>query len=297
MTVKRIILLSFLSFVSLINYAQDKSFFVEEAGDTVKCEITRISTAYLFYSIDGVRSRIELENVKFHSGLSQTEKVVIPKDSVSFFTKIPENKESNEEVFERLAGISNNQRMRVAINLGGGYRVAQASGDIPKSYTDQLRLGFQYSTKFQYFGRKDVGFGLEYHQFFNKTKDNLPQVGDISDNIKISYLGVSSVRRKQESDQGNRSYLEIGLGAVFYQDKAEVNHQPLLIEGTTFGINVQYGYDIVISESMSIGLDVGFLLASLYSIEVNGTTVTAQNQDDGESLSRINLGLGFRFSK
>ncbi len=274
-----------------MSYGQS-SFFVNTAGDTVNCKITRLTNGYLFYTIEGVRSRIEMERVQFHTGLTQDTSAKIQMDSL-----LIQREEPRLGSIEQEEEYPKPQRIRIAANIGGGYRVARSGNDLPRSYVNQLRKGLQYNVKAQYFSRNDIGFGAELHQFFNKAEENIPMVGDVSSDITISYYGLSYIQRGLFSDNENRSYIEAGFGLVIYEDDGTLDGQPVLIEGSTFGITLQYGYDVVISETMSVGFEVGVLLASLSSIDVNGTTMTAQNPEDGESLTRINFSMGLRFSK
>lgn len=285
-------------FLLSTSYAQEKDFFVKTSGDTVQCTINRVSDDYLFYSIANTRTRIEMEQVATYS-ISEQDVRETPMNQDAIYDAKESFEEQNQN--RRLIEAYTNQysekskSLRMTMNGGAGLRIARASDDLPKKYINQLRWGFNYSAKFQAFDRSDRGFGIEFNQFLNTTHEKIPQIGDVKDDISISYFGISYLERQKMAN--NVGYVDFGLGVLFYKNNQTIDGFPILIEGFTLGVTIQYSYDIAISESFNLSLNSGIIAGKLTSVEINGATYTTQNPEDGEGLVRINAGLGLSFTK
>ncbi|MFK7951930.1 MAG: hypothetical protein AB8B73_03720 [Ekhidna sp.] len=283
--------IKFLLFVGLlafttIGYGQEGSYFVKASGDTITCEITRITSDFLFYKLGETRSRVELtEVVYFHKPDGENEE--------SKKESFPKENESDQQLLDSYQEVGTHERIRLITNVGIGYRTGRAAPSIPKDYMRQLRLGSDFDMRLQVFERNN-GLGLEYNQFSSISEGSIPGFGYVIENITISYYGLSWIFRKME-ENGNIGYASFGLGALFYENEGFTDGQELMMSGATIGLRINYDYSITINKFIAVGLNFGAILGTLTQIEINGNPYTVQNPEDAENISRINLGAGIRF--
>ena len=70
--------------------------------------------------------------------------------------------------------------------------------------------------------------------------------------------------------------------------------------GSTLGISFDIGYDIGLSENLSLGFQLSVLSGTLFEYDWNdGSTTETINLEEGEyeSLNRIDFSVGLRFGK
>jgi hypothetical protein len=123
--------------------------------------------------------------------------------------------------------------------------------------------------------------------------------GKMSDDLSISFIGPVFSTRLLDQHKRNAFISNISIGYMgYYNDKLLID--PVKMTGSTLGVSVDFGYDIRISEKVSLGIQLSLVSGSLseYSWDDGITKKTIELEPgEFESLNRIDLSLGLRFGR
>ena len=93
--------------------------------------------------------------------------------------------------------------------------------------------------------------------------------------------------------------MNLSLGYMGYSnDKVIIDKYKMT--GSTMGLSFDIGYDIGLSEKLSLGFQLSFLSGTLFEYDWNdGSTTETIDLEEGEyeSLNRIDCSVGLRFGK
>ena len=93
--------------------------------------------------------------------------------------------------------------------------------------------------------------------------------------------------------------MNLSLGYMGYSnDKVIIDKYKMT--GSTMGLSFDVGYDIGLSENLSLGFQISFLTGTLFEYDWNDGTKTETiklEKGEYESLNRIDFSVGLRFSK
>lgn len=200
-------------------------------------------------------------------------------------------------------------KFRAAASFGWSYLTAKLSDNIPsdfEQYARELKSGYHYGVELTYYFNKLHGVGFTYNVFRTANSiDNIyvtipngpTQYGEMSDDIKVDFIGPVYSLRSYNGVNNNSLLLNIGLGYLGYNNDAKVISD-ININGSTLGLCWEIGYDIGISENMTIGFQFSYLTGTLTELKVsNGiqTETIKLEPENYESLNRIDLSVGLRF--
>lgn len=274
-------------------YAQD--LIVTNEGDSLNCKITSVKSDRIYFTFkhkNEVRNTLLfLNKVRYHqvNYYSNTE---VPVSKIPVGTGYP--------------------NFRLAINAGLAYRTAKIADNVPsdfKSYMKDLKSGVSYSADISYFFSEQLGFGLKYALFKSKNSvsnvmvtfpDGSSEIGSMSDNISNSFFGPIFTTRLLNGSKNNAFIMSLGLGYMGYTNKSTLASSNYTIKSSTMGLCWDIGYDVGLSKNMSLGFQLSMYLGTLTKYEISDgvTTRTVKLEEDSyESLSRIDLTIGLRFSK
>lgn len=273
---------------------QAQDLIITNEGDSLNCKITKIKSDNIYFIFkykDEIRSTLlPLGQVKYHQyNYYQT-------------SEVPANKVVGNEIYPHF---------RAAINGGWSYRVAKLADNIPsdfEQYMKDLKSGYHYGLDLSYFFSEQLGFGFKYYYYKSKNEiDNvyvtLPngstQYGKMSDDISINFIGPFFSTRLLDSNKKNGFLLNLGIGYMGYTDKA-VLISDLTIKGSTLGLCWDIGYDIGLSENLSLGFQLSYMIGTLTQYDLSDGVHTEKvklEKDKYESLSRIDLSIGLRIIK
>lgn len=278
------------SFENLL--AQD--LIVTNEGDSINCKITKVKTDNIYFTFkhkEEIRSTLlPVSSVKTHQfEYYQT-------------SEVPEYK---------VVGYEDYQKFRIAINGGYSYQTAKVSENVPadfKDYVKELKSGYHIGGDLSYYFTEPLGFGIKYYLY--KTSNNLDNIyvednngnrtyGKMSDDLTISFIGPSFSTRLLNHDKSNAFLLNLSLGYMGYKNN-KVIVDDYIMTGSTMGLALDIGYDIGLSENLSLGFQVSFLSGTLFEYDWNdGSTTETIDLEEGEyeSLNRIDFSVGLRFSK
>jgi hypothetical protein len=205
-------------------------------------------------------------------------------------------------------------RFRIALGGGFGYRLAAVSSLITdeflRNHIKKLKLGYQFNLDASGYFNSHIGLGVKAN-VFKASHEELdvvmiePQtgavikIGEMSDNTTTLFVSPAFFARFIGGRSGNALVMSAGIGYIHYWDNA-VFGAPYLLEGGTLGLSYDIGYDFRLNEFLLIGLQGGFTLGTLskYRQTSGGQTVTVTlDENSQESLFRMDLSVGLRFSK
>ncbi|MEC3878639.1 hypothetical protein [Parapedobacter sp. 10938] len=195
-------------------------------------------------------------------------------------------------------------RWQVSLSGGYGYRPAKLNANVPSefvSYAKKLKSGWVLDGTAYYFLNPKLGLGLHANRFAssNSIADvyvtdvyGNTQYGTMSDNISITFVGPGAVFRQTFSD-GNTFLAGASLGYVGYLNRFEIITTQR-IKGATAGYIAHVGYDIRLSDHLSIGAKIAATTGILGRFTVDGNEMELDDENK-ENLGHIDIALGIRF--
>jgi hypothetical protein len=274
-------------------YAQD--LIVTQEGDSINCKITKVKTDNIYFTFkhkDEIRSTLlRRTDVKTHQ--------------FDYYTK-------SEVPTEKIIGQRNNnyQHFRFAANAGYSYRVAKINENTPsdfREYTKKLKSGYHLGADVAYYFTEPLGVGLKaYVSKASNSVDNIyiqdiygnTSYGKMSDDITITFIGPTFSTRLINAYKSNAAMFNFSLGYMGYlNDNVVVKNYK--ITGSTIGLALDAGYDIGLTDNLSLGFQISIITGVMTQYDINdGSTVQHfKMKDNYESLNRIDLSVGLRFGK
>lgn len=273
--------------------AQD--LIVTNEGDSINCKITKVKTDNIYFTFK--------HKEEFRSTL-------LPMSNVR--THQFEYYQTSEVPAEKIVGYENYQRFRIAINGGYSYMPAKISENTPsdfKDYAKELKSGYHFGFDASYYFTEPLGFGVKYFVF--KSKNSLDNIyaedidgnrryGKMSDDITISFIGPTFSTRLLNSDKTNAFILGLSIGYIGYTNNY-VLIDDFEMTGSTAGFVFEIGYDIGLSENVSLGFQISSIAGNLFEYKisdgVNTETVKLDSDEDELiSTSHIDFSVGLRIN-
>jgi hypothetical protein len=289
---RKLLILAVLIFVSNSIFSQD--LIVTNEGDSINCKITKVKTDNIYFTFkhkDEIRSTLlPISSIKtYQFDYFQTSEV--PKDKV--------------------VGYENYQHFRIALNGGYSYQTAKVAESVPsdfKDYISELKSGYHFGGDLTYYFTEPLGFGFKYYllkssnsldNIYLEDTDGNRTYGKMSDDLTISFVGPTFSTRLLSHDKKNALLMNLSLGYIGYSnDKIIIDEYKMT--GSTMGLSFDIGYDIGLSENLSLGFQISFLSGTLFEYDWNdGSKTETIDLEEGEyeSLNRIDFSVGLRFSK
>ena len=277
----------------------------------------KIADTDLFKVIPGEKALIILENGREVECILKSEDdtnvyVCIYRKSNKVDTHISKEKIKSIILPKQKTNLDNDyQALRIAINGGYSYVLAEVSEAVPddfKDYVNELKSGYHFGGDFTYYFSQPLGIGFRYYLF--KTSNSMNDIyvedasghktfGVMSDDLTISYIGPMFSLRYLSPYNKNTFFTNFSLGYMSYSNKRVVVYNYKLT-GSTFGVALDIGYDIGLSRNFSLGLQLSLNAGALVKYELDDGTTTKKielEKDEYESLNRIDLSVGLRFGK
>lgn len=282
------------AFILLANsiYAQD--LIVTNKGDSINCRITKVKTDKIYFTF------------KHNNEIRST---LIPMIDVSNHQF--DYYQTSEVPKEKIVNHKNYQQFKFAINGGYSYQTARVGGNVPsdfKNYVKQLKSGYHFASDLTYYISEPLGFGLKYLLFRSSNSlDNIyrddlngnREYGKMSDDLKIWFFGPTFSTRLLSHDKSNAFNINLSLGYMGYSNN-KVIVDKYKMTGSTIGFSYDIGYDFGLSENLSLGFQVSYLSGNLFEYDWNDGIITKTielEEDQFESLNRLDFSIGLRFSK
>ena len=285
---------SFLILSILVLYYSGESLaqdlIVTTQGDSINAEIVKVTEDYIQYVyMDGKR----------------VVRVKSPKSDIKSFRYIFYSKQRTVDYTFDL----NNIDFRLAFTGSASWGLdgpPEDANQFFKDYTRKVNSGWAYKLDFNYFLRdKRIGIGATFENFitqakinnvtFTNTETGESRVGELSDDVRISYIGPLFVYHIDTRKDNFTAFLGAGAGAVFYRNEF-IRIDELFASGSTFGFHLSASADFTLTNNFLLGFELSANLASLqsYTIDDGNDIITITEPND---VSRISLSVGLRFTK
>lgn len=208
---------------------------------------------------------------------------------------------------------SNQSSFIIKASFGPSFRMAKSPSNLPnylKDYVSDLKSGMSYDfSGYFLLNKSHNALGLKYNSFNSKASigpidlvapNGQTGVGTTSDNITMSFIGLSyGYFEIVDKEKGGFDF-EMALGLISYKNKSNILGA-YDITGSALGIVGSIGYDIKLIEGMYVEPKLGYTMGTISQFDVTGEngfkgTLKLAN-DTKESLFRIDLsvGLNYRF--
>ena len=266
-------------------------YVVMKDGDTIPCIVMDKTNNHIgfVYERNGVR--------RFS--------VISTNDLQSFYINDPVEMTHRKEESQK-------KEFNVQIALNGGYafRTAPFPKDMSNDYKEYLKKlshGLDLGASVRLNLSRGLTLGLHYDRFSKGLQatgyayDNEGNYyeGTISNWHTITFVGTS-LGMLSSSSRNQKHFLnvELLLGYLGYEDKAEEFDQSYTLSGRTLGYGIGFGYDYKITKSIALGAEVSYIGGALSKVRYFDGVHPVQTIDLGKSkegLQRINLKAGIRF--
>jgi hypothetical protein len=288
---KKIIFILFALTLPATIFSQD--LIITDMGDSINCRINKIDDENIYFSL-GYKGR------KRNTMMSLE---LVKKYEYGYF----DNKETS---FSNITWYSGYKRTRTAFNFGWSYRTAQVENGLEtliERYFRELRTGFHISSDLNYYFTEYFGIGLKYSFFKSSNEmenvrvtfeDGTEKIGKIKDDISIHFIGPSFNIRLLSGNRRNAFYSGFSAGYVRYINDCLIVDKYFL-KGKTIGFSGDLGFDLGLSENVSLGLVISYTLGTLKEYEVDDGTyrvIYEMKAEDYDNLSRIDMSAGLRIN-
>lgn len=267
-------------FFSFNLFGQD--LIVTNQGDSLNCTITKKDKGFVYFVYRQPDNAVKRTLLPVNN-IRSVQEGDYPKPPMPFFTP-------------RLTDYS---KWRFGAHGGYSYRMAKISDQIPSQYKDyirKLKSGFVIGGDVHYFTSEVLGFGLKCN--LNKYKSNLSP--DFKDNVSLNYIAASMLNRVALRDKKSSILFGVNLGFQSYKDVALLNMEDITIKGKSAGLGIEAGIDHKVSSTGALNFGIALNIGNIYNVTVdNGIAKTKVKleKENAESLSRIELVVGFKFLK
>jgi hypothetical protein len=289
---KNILLIIILTVTSLCTFGQD--LIVTTEGDSINCTITAIKANNYYFTF------------KHETEIRET--FIQAKDVVSYAKGYYKVSEVPIEYKPKGQSFS---KFRIALDYGYSHRTAKVAENVPtdfKNYVEDLKNGNNMGLDLNYFVSESFGVGLKYNR--NKSSNSMDNIyveddqgnrryGKLSDDITMTFVGVSFAGRILDAKKRNAFIIALSLGQLSFNNQFVVV-DPYEMNGSTFSTALDFGYDIATSKNFAIGVKFSIIGGVLteYVLKDGVTTERIKlNEEQYESLSRIDISVGIRFTK
>lgn len=193
----------------------------------------------------------------------------------------------------------------------GGYayrvgRVDNSQDAVLLNHIKKLKHGVTYGADATWFFMESLGVGLKYNslnvgnseQVTVTYDDGTQKSGLLEDRINIWFFGPMASYRVLSRNMRSAFFMNVGLGYMEYKDRT-VLIDPFIIKGGTIGSLYEFGYDVGLTDKISLGAMLSFVSGTLTGYQTNqgGSWNTVDLESDSyESLNHINLSIGLRIN-
>lgn len=289
---KNILLL--IAFFTCLSPVFSQDLIVTNKRDSINCKITKIKKNNIYFTFshkDEIRSTLlPVGEIKDYE--------------LNFFknSEVPHEKVVDNQIYKHI---------RIALNGGYGYRTNKMSSTIPSGfseYSKKIKSGLQFSGDLTYYFTEPLGIGMKYSSF--KASNSMSNIyieesngnrryGNMSDNIRISFIGPFFSTRFLNKDKTNALLMNVALGYMRYKNNFTLI-DPYKLTGSTMGMAFDIGYDFKFSSNLILGVQLSAISGVLtgYKLYDGSTTQNIELQKENyEGLNRLELSLGLRFMK
>lgn len=198
--------------------------------------------------------------------------------------------------------ISFAQKFSIRPSVGYAWRTAKTISGLSKEekdYVKDLKNGLNFDIAAHYAVKDGLAFGLKYSNYSASSDgyllgyvNGMPVSVPVTTKDNITFFGVSGLISNDNSSTRHKIFADLALGVISYTTKTG----DVKGTGSTFGAEIDFGYQYEISKNFLIGPKVGLSGGTLSKMKYNGVTYKFDD-DQKEGLHRVSLSAAatFRF--
>lgn len=271
-----------------------QDLIVTTDNDSINCKITKVKPDNIYFTFK--------QGNEYNSTLIPVSKVKSHRFEYFQQNIVPE---------EKLIGYQNFPHLRLGVSGGFSYITAKVGESVPTDFVDyikELKSGKNFGGDLTYYFAEQFGFGMKYYLFKSSNSiDNIyvddnegnRRYGKMSDKITTSFIGPAFSIRLFNRDKSNAFLMNLSIGYMGYSNNKVIidNYK---MTANTFGSSLDIGYDLGLTENLSLAFQISLLAGTLIEYEwEDGTSKETIKLEKGdyESLNRVDLSIGLRFNK
>ena len=260
-------------------FAQD--LIVTNNNDSLNCKIIQISGDYVYFCF-------------IHE--NKVRKTTIPTMIVQYYKY---DYFEDNDLLSKLIVRKKPEYSRWRLNINGGWsnRTRQVSTFIhpdDRALSRQLKSGYNYSLDATCFFIEALGVGLKY-DFYKTSGSHWIYETDIS----IAFIGPFFALRFFDHSKTNCLIMNFGIGRVNFNEIGKAYGIAYSGKESTVGIVADMSYDIALSKYLYLGFQISYLPGKITEFDLfdnkNRYVRRIVLENEYLTLSRFNLGFGFRF--
>lgn len=276
-------------------HAQD--LIVTTKNDSIRCKILQESFDEISYhlgsELTGMITKIKTAEVKqikrdyFLQIANKPLNSIIPSDK--------KNKHINSQ--------------RIFIQAGPSYvsaKTVKKDIDYLDKQEKELRTGYHYSFGYNYYTKKDIGLGARYINFRSSysasnvaivNDTGVVQYGKLSSDITVQFIGLSLGGKISANNKKILFNSNISVGYANYKNNA-VELKASTIKSNLMAYTIDLGVDYQLHNKLWVGLSASVFASRITHLEIsnsNGTFSGPLGKNNYVNISRVELGLGFRY--
>jgi len=205
-----------------------------------------------------------------------------------------------EKVFNTPSSTKKNIPWLIGLSAGGGYHTAKAADGADPEYINKKRFGLVVGADVNYYFNDYLGCGFKFSMFNKSLNIMLDNWTQIKETINIFFVGPVFSARSLDSKKKHAFYTNIAIGYTGFRDKVSESRTFEIVTANTLGLVCDIGYDIGISETFAIGLQLSSFLGSFKNYTVTtpaGSTSHTYLDKQAESIARIDFTVGLKFRR
>jgi hypothetical protein len=187
------------------------------------------------------------------------------------------------------------RQWRFGVNGGAEIIIAPEPANISEEflkYKKTLKSGIRFGADALFFTSPNIGVGLNYSTYNANNKTNyiayelngIKHEGSRQDDISIHFVGPKISIRSIPKHNKFYTSCDFILGYFTYSNNLILNNTTYHLKEDNFGFATSVGADYMFIRSMSLGLSLNIIAASVKNVEIlSGSKV--------ENLSRVSLTL------
>jgi hypothetical protein len=285
--------------------AQD--LIVTTAGDSIVCTITAVREKRLYFTVQE-NDRDKNRTVERALVASYRREGFAPVDlNRSFLLPYVEPPKPDKPPPDTSSRRDDPPRWALFGGYGWVRRLGSASDELGaemKTYNEGLRSGRQYSLGVNYSPHENFGIGLRFTRgiWSHSSKDVQVPISadssaamDLETEISITSIGPALIWRPTKPGGDADFTIALSGGVAFYEENTVVDASPLNVTGESLYGSLVAALDLHVTENMTLGGSVGFILGTLKQATYTSGNMTSGlidlDEDSYNGLQRLHYGL------
>lgn len=284
-------------------YSQDLIVTIEL--DSIACKVTKQDENHIYFT---------------YINDNGAQAVLIAKDRVKelllgYSTEVLDvksNETSNVAYSNRresIQGFSEYTKIHLSGSVIFSQRTAPISASLSEDEQDyyrELKGGRGFQAKFHAFVSPAFAIGAQVSTLksshsilaefeFEEYPDSVV-IGDFSTTVSLLFIGPSIMGRYYFPNPSFLINYTFSLGYLKFTQEDFIIDTDVLFEGSSLGMNGDFGLEYLLSPNIAIGIGAGFGLGAVFNVDVtvNGQTESV-DLEEAEGLGRVSFFTGLRF--